>query len=348
MALAFVSVILFLGITELLLRLVDLDTTFQNRFFLVNRALDYPDVFRKDHRLFWRFRADKTITSRFFEGRTYHINSAGMRGEERAIDPATPEIIVLGNSCSFGWGIYDDSTFASQLERKLDGAYAVTNAAVPGYSTLQGKRYLESELLQRQPALLIVLLAWNDHWAAAGGIADKVQQFPPQWLLDVQNVLSQLHIYRLLKKTLLSAVETDPESLFDRENIVYRVGPEDFERNLMDIVNLSRQNGIHPLLLTSPIPSLETYYPPGARSPMHDFHNRYNDIIRKVAHSLGADLIDLASLFDQRGGLWDDAPRDPIHFNASGHALAAKALARHIFGLEAEADGQSPHDEPAN
>ena len=41
--------LIFLLLLELALRLASVETHFQNRFFLVNRALDYPEVFLKDH-----------------------------------------------------------------------------------------------------------------------------------------------------------------------------------------------------------------------------------------------------------------------------------------------------------
>jgi lysophospholipase L1-like esterase len=332
--------LVFLTVVELAVRLAGVDTAFQNRFFVLNRALDYPDVFRKDRDLFWRFRPHQVVTSKFFEGETYHINSLGLRGEEVKSRKTKKRILALGNSCTFGWGVAYQDTYTRRLESLLKGAYEVINCGIPGYSSFQGKCLFEKELIGLQPDIILILFAWNDHWAAANRIADKDQQFPPRTIIAIQNFLSHLHSYRLLKKLLLSGIEKEPDSLFDRMEPIYRVGLKDFQSNLREICRAARSKGITPILLTSPIPSLATYYSPGSKSPMHSFHEKYNQVIRELSISDTVNLIDLAREFDQYGNLFDDAPNDPIHFNAKGHLLAAELLAEHIreyYLLESDA-----------
>ncbi len=326
-AVAVLSIVAFVSIAEILVRLTGADTTFMNRFFVLNRALDYPDVFEKDRRLFWRLRPDQTVTSRFFEGRTYHINSLGLRGEEIVDIKRRPRILALGNSCTFGWGVTDEETYVAQLESLLGGAYQVINGGIPGYSSFQGKRFFEHELASLRPDVVLICYAWNDHWAAANQIADKDQEFPPGAVIALQNLLSRFQSYRLLKKVLLATVESDPDSLFDRSRPVYRVGAEDFGQNLRAICRQAALRQAVPVLLTSPIASVHIYYPAGSRSPMHRFHERYNELIREVARAEGVGLVDLALEFDHYNDLYDDARRDPIHFNAKGHRVVAQAIA---------------------
>lgn len=321
---------IFFGLLELVVRAVGVETTFRNRFFVLNRALDYPDVFVKDHNLFWRFRPDQTITSEFFQGKTYHINRRGLRGPDLTVPKLKQRILAIGNSCTFGWGVTEDSIYVRRLGRLLDDQYEMINAAIPGYTTLQGKRFLQNDLLRLEPEVLLVLFSWNDHWAAASGIADKNQQFPPQWLLNIQNMLARLESYRLYKKLLLSAIEPNPDSLFTPGDVVYRVGPDDFYQNLQEIAAIGRAHHMRVILLTSPIPSLATYYSPGMRSPMHAFHERYNEIIRTVARDTGVELVDIAAVFDKHSDLFDDAALDPIHFNEKGHAVVAEAIFAHL------------------
>ncbi len=320
----------FLAAVELVVRAVGIDTTFQNRFFVLNRALDYPDVFQKDCDLFWRFRPDQVVTSKFFEGKTYRINSLGLRGEEIKSCKAGKRILALGNSCTFGWGISYAQTYPERLEALLGGGCEVINGGIPGYSSFQGRRFFEKELISLQSDIILILFAWNDHWAAANGIADKDQQFPPRVVIAFQNFLSRFHSYWLLKKLLLSGIEQNSDSLFDRTALVYRVGLSDFKSNLEEICHAARSKGITPVLLTSPITSLETYYPPGSRSPMHLFHEKYNQAIRELAVSDTIELVDLAREFDRYGDLFNDAPNDPVHFNTKGHQLVAELLAGYI------------------
>ncbi|MDH4157845.1 MAG: GDSL-type esterase/lipase family protein [candidate division Zixibacteria bacterium] len=322
--------VIVLAAAEVIIRVAGVDTYFQNRFFVLNRALDYPDVFEKDYDLFWKLRSSRTVTSKFFEGKTYRINAHGLRGEEIDEVKTAPRILALGNSCTFGWGVPQRETYASQLTAMLGERYEVINGGVPGYSSLQGKRFFKRDLLSLQPDLILILFAWNDHWAAAAQIADKDQQPPPRPLIAAQNLLSRLHLYRLLKKLLLSAIEKDPDVLFDRSQPVYRVGLDDYYSNLRALCGVARSHGIRPVLITSPIPSLEKYYPAGSVSNLHTYHGRYNDAVRRLARDERVELIDLAAEFDRHDDLYDNAVRDPIHFNAKGHRIAAELIAEYL------------------
>lgn len=325
------ALIIFCSFAELAGRLTGINSYFQNRFFVLNRALDYPDIFKKDDRLFWRFRSGQTITSRFFEGHTYQINDYGLRGYQISSTPGSPRIMALGNSCTFGWGVELNQTYLKVTEQIIGNGCEIINGAIPGYSSLQGRRFFEDELISLKPDILLILFAWNDHWAAASQITDKEQQFPPLPVIRLQNFLSNFHSYRLLKKLLLATVEPPPDSIFDRSNIVYRVGLQDFGDNLAAICLLAIENNIRPILLSSPIPSLENYYPPGSVSNLHRYHDYYNQTIKSVANDNGVELIDLAHFFDDHDDLFDNASLDPIHFNARGHKLAGELIGRYLL-----------------
>lgn len=327
-----VTLLIFLVAVEGVVRLVGVDTYVQNRFFTLNRALDYPDVFKKDRVLFWRLRPDRTVTSNFFEGKTYHINSMGLRGDEISVTKNRPRVLALGNSCTFGWGIPSGQTYCDRLQDMLGDSYEVINTGIPGYTSYQGLKFFERDLLKLKPDVLLVLFAWNDHWGAASRIADKDQEFPPQAIIGLQNLLSRFDSYRLLKKFWLSTIEKDPDSLFDRSSPVYRVGPEDFRANLIAICDTAVSHGIRPVLMTSPIPKLSVL--PATLDGMYRYHERYNDIVREVALSKGVGLVDLAREFDTRDNLWDSVSHDWIHFNARGHLLAAQLIARKMDSID--------------
>jgi hypothetical protein len=59
------------------------------------------------------------------------INSLGVRDTEAALD--SPEIVVLGDSYAWGWGVKQNETFAKILEAKT--GLKVLNAGVPSYGT---------------------------------------------------------------------------------------------------------------------------------------------------------------------------------------------------------------------
>jgi lysophospholipase L1-like esterase len=328
------TLILFVGVLEIAVRLIGIDVYFQNRFFVLNRALDYPDVFMKDPYLFWRLRPSRTVTSRFFEGQSYRINSMGLRDDEISRVKTKTRILVLGNSCTFGWGVTEEETYARRLGTLLEGEYDVINAGVPGYSTEQGKRFFQQELLELKPDIVTMMYAWNDHWAASNGIADKDQEFPPALVLAIQNQLARLHSYRLLKKALLSQLEPHPDSLWSPDSVVYRVSYQDFADNLAEICHLCRANDITPILLTSPAPSLSRYGQKRGWAPAVRFHHIYNWQIRETAEKLGVPLVDAAVELDHHDGMYDDVRHDFIHFNAAGHAIIAEMLAAEVEAIE--------------
>jgi lysophospholipase L1-like esterase len=231
----------------------------------------------------------------------------------------------MGNSCTFGWGVSTKAGYPHQVAILLR-KFQVINAGVPGYTSLQGKRLYASDLTHLRPDYVTILFAFNDHWAAANEIPDKDQQPPPQWILDIQNRLGELHSYRLLKKAILSTIEPSMDSLYSRKNPVYRVGLEDFRKNLIDLVTMIRADSARPILLTSPIASLERYYPPGHKSNLHTYHEFYNATIREVATGQNCLFVDLARELDKHAGLFDDPLVDPIHFNEEGHRIVAGLL----------------------
>jgi lysophospholipase L1-like esterase len=329
------SIPLFVLAIEIIFAVVSLDTFFANRFFLVNRSLDYPEVFMRDPDIFWRFRPSQEINSRFFEGKSYRINSSGLRGDEIPPRSDKKRLVFLGNSCTFGWGVSEEQTFVKLTERLLNERQAekifeTINAGIPGFSSFQGRRFYVSDMASLKPEIVFIMFAWNDQWAAGGNIPDNQQKSPPKWIIKSQNLFSRLKIYRLLRKIILSVTEPSLEDKLDRQNPVYRVSLEDFYGNLYALVNFIRSEGSRPILLTSPAPSLTKYYPPGSRSQMHYYHELYNSQTRLVARNSRAELIDIAGIFDDFNDLFDNAPNDPIHFNATGHKVIAEKISEYL------------------
>jgi hypothetical protein len=110
-------------------------------------------------------------------------NARGFRGAEFAVrkSPGVTRVITLGCSCTFG--IESSYSYPMALEQLLDRnqvgkRYEVINAGVPGYSSFQGVKLLESEIASYQPDVITVYFGWNDHWLARH-FQDK-DQTPPR------------------------------------------------------------------------------------------------------------------------------------------------------------------------
>jgi lysophospholipase L1-like esterase len=161
-------------------------------------------LFERDAELGWRNRplADDT-----YWGARVRINSAGLRGPERAL--AKPfgvrRVLVLGDSVAFGLLLEDDrETFPAQLERELAERTGTTieclNASVCGWSTRQERLFLEREGEHWQPDLVVLAFVLNDVTERLG-MAQLAYARPdgmPAWLAE-SGIYLTLREWRLLR-----------------------------------------------------------------------------------------------------------------------------------------------------
>jgi hypothetical protein len=100
-------------------------------------------------------------------------NSAGYRDDEESLD--NPDLLILGDSFAFGWGVEDGETAEKRLEGLLPGL-RILNMAVPGYGTLHHYLQLENFLATHSeaPREVVIFLYRND-------IMDLVHPHYPVW-----------------------------------------------------------------------------------------------------------------------------------------------------------------------
>ncbi len=325
--------VFLLALIEFALRISSLQFYQENSFFPQNRDINFTNIYSKDHNLFWRLKSSISTNSELFSAIQYQTNSLGFRGADFPEKGSKTRILALGNSCTFGWGVAQNSIYTSELQN-LQPATEVLNCGTPGYSSLQGKRLLAEIASKLKPDILLIMFGWNDHWPAGQGITDKEQQFPPQIALDIQNALSSLSIYKALRQFSLIAAGGDSKtSSMDQLSGQRRVPLMDFRDNLREIINYCRQNKITPVLLSPPIASLANYFSGKSISAFHDLHHSYQTAILEIGAHESVAVIDLQTPFDQHNDLFDDAYADAIHFNAAGHLLVAQQISPIIDSL---------------
>lgn len=323
-------------IAEGTLRVIGVDPHPKGHDFIVNRALDYPEIFLKDHDLFWRLRPDRKVASAFFEGKSYHINRQGFRGDDFIRNKTGLRVAVLGNSCSFGWGVDDSETFAARLQgmlRRQPGLEKaeVYNFSVPGYSSYQGRINYRENVRLFKPDIVIMTFGWNDQWLAADSRADKDQKMPPQALLDIYNVAARSRLYRWFKSLWFSSLAPGDTVAYSLAST--RVSFPDFKENLGEIIRMARDDGARVILLTSPIPPSELYEHSRHELATYRLHGFFNDMTREAAAAYGTELVDLAAIFERRNDLFDDVDHDPYHYNSRGHELAAEEIFPAVLSL---------------
>lgn len=89
--------------------------------------------------------------------------------------PSAPEaeLIALGDSCTFGWGVEDQEAWPSALSRRL--GRPVRNLGVPGYSLLQGEALLDTLAVPADRTLILAFGANDGH---------KVLRGDNEWLAE--------------------------------------------------------------------------------------------------------------------------------------------------------------------
>jgi GDSL-like Lipase/Acylhydrolase family len=98
----------------------------------------------------------------------FRINRQGMRADRdyAYVKPAAVRrIVCLGDSFTAGYEVQQEETFASVLERELQGRglnVEVLNAGVSGFSTAEEVLYLERELWRYEPDCVVLSFFAND------------------------------------------------------------------------------------------------------------------------------------------------------------------------------------------
>ena len=99
-------------------------------------------------------------------GAPLRTNELGLRDEPIADDGAR-RILIVGDSCTFGWDVPQQAAYPQQLQQLLDQRYSarrfrVINAGFPGYTSLQGLRYLRERGLALKPEIAVIAFGFND------------------------------------------------------------------------------------------------------------------------------------------------------------------------------------------
>ena len=98
-----------------------------------------PEYAQYDSTLFYTLRPGTFKYENLEFSTTYNVNRKGVRDDEESLN--YPKILVLGDSYSMGWGVEQDATYASILERKI--GVKILNTAISSYGTAREITSLE-------------------------------------------------------------------------------------------------------------------------------------------------------------------------------------------------------------
>lgn len=142
------------------------------------------------------------------------INELGLRGAEP--QEGKRNILILGDSFTFGAGVGDDETFAARLHAALNGQVSVINGGQPGYGLFQMEAALHRLGERLKPELVIAVIWQGDFLRRPPTEEERATILRNQALSRIikKSVLFT-HTYRMIEKTVI---------LFGAEKIVVHVG----------------------------------------------------------------------------------------------------------------------------
>ena len=316
-----VAVLLFFAAAEIALRAtVPQESLNECLGGFLNPHRDSPSSFVPDDFLFWRLLAPNP---------GWHVSGQGFRGDpvSRAKADQVFRVICMGDSCTFGLGpdggVPWDRTYPALLQRllaeRMQQEVQVINAAVPGYSSFQGLRYLSSELTGYQPDMVTAYFGINDSYEAKcfPDSRQRILDDIPSEVSGLQRALRHSRLYMALGWLIRSSGRRGQE-LRPGAEYLERVDPQTYRHNIAAMKELGRENGFELL----PIQAL------------------YLDDAGKI-HALQewaapGDLDWLAPARDlERQGeqVLYPAP-DNVHPTAAGHELLAEILADRIAPIK--------------
>ena len=220
-----------------------------------------------DRLLGWRQKKD---FNGYFLGVRLRTNECGLRSKSfSSIPVAAKNILILGPSSTFGWGVADNQTYSYVLQELLAKKYPgiqinVINAGQIGFSSWQGIQfYKEKKLRALKIDLLILAYGVNDvdrfRFFYTSTRSDKDEFAIPKDARKIylQNFLTKSNLVNLLSRKLLGLF--DKYRCFRRDVPVRRVDDPDFAKNVKALINIGRENKSEIVLLTSvyKLPSLE-------------------------------------------------------------------------------------------
>ena len=260
------------------------------------------------------------------------INRLGWRDDEvpETKSPDAYRVFCIGDSMTFGLGVYRSETYSEVLENLLNDAKPsiqteVYNAGTPGYTSYQSRKLFETKILNLKPDAVTVMIGINDSDAKRNITDfDYAKLVRPGRINDIHEFfLSRSRIFVSLHKFILWANQRKNE-----KQSVPRVTQEQFQQNLSSIASDCSKKSIKLIVIkeafrnqssTDHVRSLDSLTA-SLQIPPLDMHAALDtDLASRRTADLDWD--------------WDDYFTDPIHPSADGHAVIAEGLYEIMSGF---------------
>jgi hypothetical protein len=177
------SITLSLGVVEILLR-INQSTPWKN----FNNDKDEPTINQFESKIGWELKEGNFTFKPFTnEGEKFKIKiTKGLYRYTGKIIEERNDIAVLGGSIALGFGVNDEDTFSSLLQKKIND-YNIKNYGTGGYGTYQSLLKLEKILLKKNKIKYIIAVYTQAH--EIRNIGEEA------WLRTLSQYSNRGHVY---------------------------------------------------------------------------------------------------------------------------------------------------------
>jgi hypothetical protein len=327
------------------------------------RKREFPPLYEYDPNLRWRLRSNMNIRFRTGEFDTHVITDGrGIRMEDKenvaTVSQPEPDILVIGDSFAFGWGVEAREAFAERLG--CSGKLRALSLGVPGYGLEQEAIVLKA-VLRREKPKLVIAQTWPIDWDILNSDRMVVAE---HYLLTGETVRrtspSVIHLrIELMENSTLYGILTRFSSLshhvFHRNELLGGFGLDVFkDGDQSEMIAGARSRAFSAIsgmkaaadaegvpFAVVVVPSAFQVYPERQKSMERAWGisgrldaERPDRELESFAESRGIHLLDLLPAFRERASAGRQSlyfRADP-HWTAEGHELAAEAIRDFLNG----------------
>lgn len=313
-------------------------------FFLLemfSRYLVYPhlkmsvlesitSILVKDSELFWKQKANlKTV----FFGQTLELDEFGLRNPEGYVKQKNKNefrIVILGASPSLGWGVKNEQSYSSLLEKKLNNSsrdsmtkVKVINASNIGYSSFQGVKFFKNNVHILKPDCLMISYGVNDvskeRFFYSSPLRDSELKISTETILDI---FFSFYFIKLLQKIL-------PNTFINNFPPNARVSLEEYIANHQEIYDMAKQLNIPVILVLIPFQFPKVESPTYRQKEMLAVENRsirYFAALENWAQNRQIAVLRMNQLLLDTTSNFLSSQSDYIHPSPKGHEIIATLL----------------------
>jgi hypothetical protein len=282
-------------------------------------------------------------------GASIRTNELGLR------DPRSPhklqdgtQILVLGDSFTFGWGVEIEQSYPSQLERLLNEEngqtrHEVINAGVPGYNTVHELALLEKIIGRYSPRWIVIGFHTEDLKNHHERFHDQIQRekesgpvhaasVKPTWMNDARKEILSLanrssfvaFLIKYYKTSFIRFIPPPEESLRNAGDFLNPLRFQATKIALKEIHAIAKANDAELLLfMIVPLINWEAY-------PYGGLHEG----LAVFCEENGIGFVDPLPEFSKydAGTLW--VALNDGHYSPQANAIAARTLCDYLLRME--------------